>query len=295
MSGWSGLRKRRLGRAGDGGLPPRWSSFIGAPDLILFPDHYGARTVLFRAGLELPLMHLGLWGLSWLVRLGLIRSLEHAAKALQWTANRLKPLGTDRGGMEVRVCGSDLQGRPLSRCWTLIAEAGDGPHIPAVAATVLCERISGDAVQPGARPCLGEFTLREADAAMAPLNVRTFMSADTRPTLFQQVLGDTFANLPQPIQALHTVYDRRHWAGQAKVTRGRSLLGNLLCRMVGFPPEAAETPVSVGIDRHQDGETWRRCFGSKAFTSHLCARDDTGSGHIRERSRPGEVRHRSSS
>lgn len=281
--GWSGLARRRLGPRDKTGLPPRWTSFIGAPDLELFPQRYNARTVLFRAGLELPVMHLGLWCLSWLPRLQLMRSLEPSAKPLRKIADWLEPFGTDRGGMEVRLGGLNRNGTPLSRSWSLIAGAGDGPHVAAVAAAILCGRLASGTVRPGARACLGEFALDEVTEATRHLNITTFQQTDTEPTLFQRALRTEFDALPEPVRQLHTVFDHRRWSGKAKVTRGRSRLGNLLCRIVGFPPEAEETPVSVTIERRGDREIWRREFGGKPFKSMLSLPAATGTGLIRER------------
>ncbi len=286
VPGWSGLTREKLAPHSVAGLPPRWSCFIGAPDLILFPGHYGARTVLFRAGLELSLLHIGLWLLALPVRAGWLRSLEPAAGALQTVAQWLEPFGSDRGSMRVRVCGLDHDGHPHSRCWTLIAEAGDGPHVPAVAAAILCRRLSENAVAPGARPCLGEFGLDDVWIATRHLRVGTFQDTDAVPTLFQQALGSDFNALPKPVQGLHTVFDRRSWEGKAKITRGRSHLGNLICRIIGFPPQSDRTPVSVTIERRGDREIWSRNFGGKLFTSVLSPAGGNGAGMVRERFGP---------
>lgn len=284
--GWSGLSRRRIGPEGSSGLARRWSSFIGAPDLTLFPEVYNARTVLFRAGLELPLLHLGLWGLSWLVRLRLVRSLEAAALLLRTAAGWFETFGSDRGGMEVRVAGLGSDGMPLSASWTLIAEAGDGPHIPAVPGAIMCKHLCESSVFAGARPCLGEFTLADVRQATAHLNVRTFSATEAEPVLFQQAFGPTFNALPAPIRALHTVHDRRQWAGEAKVTRGTSRLGRLLCRIVGFPPAVDATPVTVTIERQGGKERWLRNFGGKTFRSVLSLSGAPGSGVVQERFGP---------
>jgi len=286
LPGWSGLSRRRIGPRDQAGLPARWTSFIGAPDLVLFPGHYGARTVLFRAGLELSVMHLGLWCLSWLPRLHLLRSLEPLAKPLRKIAEWLESFGSDRGGMEVRLAGLRTDGKPLSRRWTLIAEAGDGPHIPAVAAAILCRRLAEGAVTPGARACLGEVTLEEIAQATSHLNVETCIVSEDRPCLFQQALGPDFDTLPAPVRDLHTVYDKRRWVGEARVTRGTSFLGNLMCRIIGFPPQADRTPVSVTIERRGHTEIWQRDFGGKLFRSTLSLHDGQQAGHILERFGP---------
>ncbi|MGL4320119.1 MAG: hypothetical protein ACRCS3_04585, partial [Paracoccaceae bacterium] len=67
----------------DRSLPPRPASVIGAPDLALFPAHFKARNVVFRAGLELGIMHHGLTALAWLVRGRVVRNLVALARPLQ--------------------------------------------------------------------------------------------------------------------------------------------------------------------------------------------------------------------
>ncbi|CTQ52970.1 Saccharopine dehydrogenase [Roseibium album] len=280
--GWSGLKRQTIDHAGQEGLKPRWSCFIGAPDLTLFPKHYGAKTVLFRAGLELSFLHLGLWLLGCFVRLKLIRSLEPAARPMKIVADWLENFGSDRGGMEVSLAGLDNDGAPVKRAWTLIAEAGDGPYIPAVAAAVLCERLAEQAVRPGARPCLGEFSTGEFDRATAHLSVATFKSKENAPTLFQQALGSDFKGLPEAVRSLHTVFDRHSWSGLAKVTRGRSKIGNLICRIVGLPPPAESCPVSVIIERKGKSEVWSRQFGAHKMRSKLSLAGKYGSGIICE-------------
>ena len=132
--GWGELKTVRLSMPGAAALGPRWASLIGAPDYDLFPQRYSASSVLFYAGLELRVLHGGLWLLGWLVRLEVIRSLISFARPAQLIADRLRSMGTDRGGMAVNVAGRDAAGRAVRRRWTLIAEAGDGPGIPAMPA-----------------------------------------------------------------------------------------------------------------------------------------------------------------
>jgi Saccharopine dehydrogenase NADP binding domain len=162
--GWGEPRTVRLSMPGAEPLPPRWASLIGAPDYDLFPKRYGASSVLFRAGVELKVLHGGLWLLSWLVRFKIVNSLLGLAQAAQFVADLLKSIGTDRGGMAVTVAGRDAAGRAVRRTWMLIAEAGDGPSIPATPAFIVARKIFSGAVASGARPCLDVFTLDEAEA-----------------------------------------------------------------------------------------------------------------------------------
>ncbi|MHA6263024.1 saccharopine dehydrogenase family protein [Arenibacterium sp. CAU 1754] len=172
VQGWGGLRRETIEIPGAAPLTGRWSSYIGAPDLALFPERYGARTVLFRAGLELAILHWGLWALGLLVRLRLMRSLAPLARPVRWMAQWFEPFGSDRGGMVVRVIGTLETGVVTERRWLLLAEAGDGPEIPTLAARILCDRLVLGHTPPGARACLGEFTLDEVEGAARNLAVR---------------------------------------------------------------------------------------------------------------------------
>lgn len=159
--GWSNPRSYQL-------APnlTRRAALIGAPDLLLFPDHYGAQTVEFRAGLELGLMQHSLAVLSWLRHRGLAPNPARFTRLLHRIAGWLEPFGTDRGGMVVQVAGGGK-----SRHWTLLAEAGDGPFIPAIPALITLGKLAHGELAPGARPALDLFTLDEAETALSRLNV----------------------------------------------------------------------------------------------------------------------------
>ena len=284
--GWSHTRREWLGHGGVDALPGRWSSLIGAPDLRLFPERYHARSVLFRAGLELPLLHHGLGALAWLARLRVLRSLEGLAGLLRWGADRVESLGTDRGGMEVRVLGTDRDGNPLRRAWTLVAEAGDGPHVPALAARVLCRKLLAGQVPPGGRACLGEVTLAEVEAMAADLRVGFQRSEAPAAPLLATALGPAFATLPPPVRALHMVLEERRWTGAATITRGPSPVARLVCTLMGFPRAGRNVPVSVTMRRSGAAEVWERTFAGRRFRSTLTLAGPPGTGRIHERFGP---------
>jgi hypothetical protein len=179
-------------------------------------------------------------------------------------------MGTDRGGMAVSVTGRDATGRAVRRSWTLIAEAGDGPSIPAMPAFAVTRKILAGAVASGARPCLDLLTLHEAEAALAPLAVHTHRSARPDPPLFEQALGcDAFDRLPAQLRDLHDVFDRRVFEGAASIQRGGGLAAWFYATMAGFPPAGDGIPVEVEMVRRAGHEDWTRRFGRHVMRSRL--------------------------
>jgi len=85
--GWSGLA-----RIDFPGVGPRLASLCETPDLDVLAGRVRTQA-RFLAGLELVPLHLGLWLLAWPVRLGLLTSLEPAARPLRAMADLAAPLG----------------------------------------------------------------------------------------------------------------------------------------------------------------------------------------------------------
>jgi hypothetical protein len=149
------------------------------PDLELFPQRYpGVRTVLFRAGLELPLLQAGTWCAAALVRAGLIRDLAAHAPALRRFSERFMRFGSDVGGMVVELKGRGPDGSPLHLRWWLAAEAGDGPQVPVTPAVVLARELAdGRLKAQGAQPCMGLLTLAQIEAGLSGYALRTGVDA----------------------------------------------------------------------------------------------------------------------
>jgi hypothetical protein len=166
--GWQGLRRRRLP-----GLGARWLSSCDAPDLELLPArHRGLRDVRVYAALEIGAVHLGLWGLSWLARAGLLRTPERLAAPLLGLKRRLRAFGSDRGGMAVTLSGTDAAGSPQRLTWSLVAGSGHGPYVAATPSVLLAKRLlAGSVTARGAMPCLGLLTLEDMLAELADLDV----------------------------------------------------------------------------------------------------------------------------
>ena len=166
--GWQGLSRYDFPEIGK-----RWMGYVDVPDLDLFPAHYPSlRTVRFRAGTEVGLFHLSLWGLSWIVRAGLLPRPERLARPFLKAKNWLSWLGSDRGGMFVTIKGIGLDGASKQIAWNLIARSGDGPIIPAIASAVIARRLArGAEARRGAMACFGMITLDEFDQAVSGLDI----------------------------------------------------------------------------------------------------------------------------
>lgn len=166
--GWQGLSRMRFGAAGR-----RWLGHVDVPDLDLLPAHFASlRSVGFRAGLEVPVFHLGLWGASWLVRSGLVRSLAPLAPRLLAVKRAFHRLGSDRGGMRVEMRGIGRDGRPKAITWLLVARSGHGPYVPALTSVALARRLaSGAETRRGAMACFGVASLSEILAEAEGLDI----------------------------------------------------------------------------------------------------------------------------
>lgn len=94
--------------------------------------------------------------------------------------------------------------------------------------------------------------------------------------LFKHVLGDTFEDLPAPLQALHRVSEEHIWRGEVRIERGRGWLSRLAGWIAQFPPAAERAPVEVVMTRVGDTEVWRRRFGRHPLRSVLRVRERDG-------------------
>ncbi|MFI0842762.1 DUF4166 domain-containing protein [Mesorhizobium sp. IMUNJ 23232] len=291
IAAWGRVSRRDLVVDGAAPLRGRLASPIGAPDLLLFRDRYGARTVSFEAGLELKILHLGLWALALPVRWRWLKSLSPLAPALKWMADRLERFGSDRGGMIARAAGRDQDGNAVERTWTLIAESGDGPEIPPTPALLLAKRLlAADGPAPGARPAVGVLSLAEIEAGLAGFVFRFGMDERPATPLLEQVLSRDLACLPVEWRRLAEIYDCDTFAGEASVERGKGLLSRLAGWTFGFPAETRKVAVEVFKEKTARGERWTRRFDGKPFVSHLSRKPDYPPGRLTERFGPFSFR-----
>lgn len=257
---------------------------IGVPDIDLFPEHFGAQTVDFRAGMELGVMNRAVAAWGGLRRLGIDIGGRAAGVALSaWFADRLSGFGTDRGGMVVQVTGRKAE-ESIERRWTLIAEAGDGPFVPTIVARALIRAATNDGIPPGARPCLGEIPLTDIESAMTDLAVKTHLHDHAEPSLFREALGADWGKLDPILQTAHDGHETDRFIGRADVERGTGVFARLSCWLFGFPSAGKDQPVTVEMARSSKGEVWTRRFGRATFRSHLTPASRPG--HYLERFGP---------
>jgi hypothetical protein len=267
--GWSMLSRRTLHRVGR-----RWLSLCETPDLDLVPERFRVRrSAIFRAGLELPVLHLGLWTASLLVRARVLPSLKPFAGLFRGIAGRLSGLATDRGGMLVEATGIDGNGRPVEARWTLVAEAGDGPIIPTLPALAAIRRLADGTLPAGAYPCAGILSLDDIEIEFQPYRIRTRIdSAHAEESLFATAIGPDFRDLPEPIRAAHTPGRHLVLRGKASITGAETTVGGAIARLFGLPQTAGSVPLTVTMSAEPGRETWVRDFGGHRFRSVLSRR-----------------------
>lgn len=182
--GWGGLRRVDAGAAGR-----RWASICDTPEQDLLVARYQPRrSAQFFAGMELSLLHLGLWGLSLPVRSGWVKTLRAWAKPLLKIAQWLLPFGSDRGAMLVEAVGADGGGNPVRSRWLLNADANRGPYVPVLAAVALARRWrDGRKPEAGACACSGILPIDEFDADFTALGIKHRFNSTPADTLAREI------------------------------------------------------------------------------------------------------------
>jgi len=251
----------------------RSANLITAADVVLFPTHFKANSVLFRAGLAVPIMHKSLQWLGALRKREWLPVLTRFVKPLRWLAYIITPFGNDHGGMLVEVVGEPTKptdsdnARLQQSSWILNAKPGEGPYVPTIAVRSILQHI--DTIKPGARACINELPLNQLIAAMNDIDVTTHMHNEEFRFLFQHVLNEHWQLLPACLRDTHKFVDRKILTGSAKVTRGTSPLTQLVAWLFRFPAASDNIPVTVVKTRCGKAEIWDRDFAGQKFRSTL--------------------------
>lgn len=167
--GWQELKREQFSFGG------RVAAVCDVPDQELLPSRYpGVQTVTFRAALEVALQHYALWMIAACRRMGLPLPMARWSISVDRVGTWLNWLGSDTGGMMVRIVGADDAGQTHCRTWELVAENNHGPEIPCMAAVILANKLNrGDAFAAGARICMGILGLSDFEAEFARWKIST--------------------------------------------------------------------------------------------------------------------------
>jgi len=154
---------------------------VDVPDLELFPNRYSVtQQVSFQAGLEIRLLHFTMIGMAYLSKVGLVKNWAPLSKAIVSVSNVFLPLGSDKGAMEVLICGKDNSGNAKQVKWTLYAPKGNGPYIPTLSTIILARKLlssssdqinRGTRLEAGAKPCVGLLQLSDFSTSFDALEL----------------------------------------------------------------------------------------------------------------------------
>jgi saccharopine dehydrogenase-like NADP-dependent oxidoreductase len=170
--GWQELKREHFS------FGSRFAAACDVPDLELLPVRYpGVKTVTFRAALEVSVQHYALGMIAACRRTGMPLPAARWSTFLDRVGTWLNWLGSDTGGMMVRIVGTDYADQRICRTWELVAQNNHGPEIPCMAAAILANRLhQGDAFTPGAHVCMGILGLSDFESEFARWNISTQVS-----------------------------------------------------------------------------------------------------------------------
>ncbi len=265
--GWS--EKRRMRFAVDGLRPiRRLVALADVPDHDLVPDNLpGKPAVTFYAGPEFAFQLRSIAALGWLVRLGWLGSLSPWSRWLLPLQRLTGWAGSDRSAMHVEAKGRQSDQLRAAR-WTLIAENGDGPEIPVLAAQLLMRRLADDALPPGARDASGLLSLDGFQPLFDQLAIRHQSTQSDYRALYARIMGDVFNALPSAVRGMHSIIGDGGAEGRSTVARGRNILAKSIANIMRFPPEG-EHALHVHFTEQDGAEYSTRDFGGHRFQSHL--------------------------
>ena len=286
QAGWSELQSVRFEAPDGTTLASRWIALADIPDHALLPDRVAGRpAVTFRAGTELSFQMIGLWLMSFAVRWKWLKSLESSAPILLPFIRATKDWGGDRSAMHVIIKGwrGDV---PVERRWTLIAEQGDGPEIPTLAAELIARKLLAGKIMSGAMDAGTLLELDEFQPLFDKLNLHHGISEKPLPIpVYARAMGKNFTVLPPAVRAMHTIIGDGGASGEGTVERPDNLIARLIGAIVRFPP-AGHYPLHVHFQEKAGQEKWTRNFGGHRFSSILSQDGPDGSGHVAERFGP---------
>jgi hypothetical protein len=262
-------------------LRRRCFSLMDVPDISLLPKLWpGLNSMWMGAGPVPGIFHAAFRWLAWLVRLRLLPTLSPLAPLFHYVSRTLR-WGEHRGGMFVAISGRQHTGEMVERSWHLIAEGDDGPYIPSMATEGIVRRcLRGRIPQAGARACTNDLELDDYESLLKRRNIHTGIreqiSGTAAKSLYREVLGERWDELPEPLKSIHEHTGSLTAEGIASVERGKGSISAIVATIFRFPKTASSIPVSVSFETRGGFEYWRRTFGTRSFASSQTHGSSTG-------------------
>ncbi len=267
--GWQEMKREDFVFEDGSGLRGRLVALADLPDCALLPARLPGRpAVAFRAGTELGFQMAALWLMSWLVRWGWTGSLAGPARWLLPLHRATGRIGGLRPAMSVTLDGRRGAAR-IERRWLIVAERGDGLHIPTLPPALLAEDALAGRLAPRARSAGRLLPLARFAEAVAGLAVRRETTErKLPPPLYRRVAGAAFEALPPAVREMHDLLADAGAQGEATVVRGTSLAARVVAAAMRMPP-AGRWPLHVHFAGRCGKERWTRDFGGHLFSSEL--------------------------
>jgi NAD(P)-dependent dehydrogenase (short-subunit alcohol dehydrogenase family) len=262
---------------------PRLGTFRAAPaetvDPVIMPQRYGLTSRMsFRAGLVSGLEQRGFETIAWLRRRGLFQNVGTLSKILVQGRKLTRLWSHDRGGLVITVTGLNPEGKWTETNWSLLAEKGNGPHVPILPIVAAVRMLLAGQFTKGARMITGEIPLSHITDLFPALSIST-QTKQSRCSAgaFETAMGpQAYASLPGVIRAFHDPAGYPVWQGEASVERGTSLASRIVAKVMGLPKAGQGHTVKVSVERQADAsEVWTREFSGKKFSSKLTLGKDS--------------------
>lgn len=155
----------------------RTGYLVDVADHELFPTHFGADTVQFRAGAEIGLFNSGMSLLASLTNSGSIKNLRDMSGMLQIGMGAFGFLGHDWGALGVEVQG--LSGDKQKTIRLSVVAEHQGQQIPVMPASIMCKRIlEGSTEASGLVPFDTWIGREELEAECSKRNYRLVIERD---------------------------------------------------------------------------------------------------------------------
>lgn len=88
-------------------------------------------------------------------------------------------------------------------------------------------------------------------------------------SLYQQILGEDFLRLPEPLQRFHSLQGHHELSGWVEVAAPASFGARVLARCLGAPLQARQGPLRFELESTPESEHWVRRFPGKTTRSRL--------------------------